>query len=142
MHWFIHISCLIFLFGYFCCRTSFCGLCQFLWQLSVRIRVVTVTLELLTIFWNSFCGLFTIDFFLFYCATILRMKYLSTRLCIFKILGGGQNLERPNVEDRYFRISKFLNIKRSEDKLFDFLNFQFIFYFDISLNCSNIQNIW
>ena len=53
------------------------------------------------------------------------------------VLGGGQNLERPNVENRYSGSLKFgiLDVRKI------FLIFNFFFDFDICLNYSNIQNI-
>ena len=43
-------------------------------------------------------------------------------------MGGGQNLERRNVERPIFRNFKIVNIKLTKDELFD----NFIFEFDFS----------
>ena len=57
-------------------------------------------------------------------------------------LGGGQNLERPNVEQPIFQKFETSNIEITKVELFDFFIFKFIFYIYVFLNCSNIQNIW
>ena len=41
--------------------------------------------------------------------------------------GGGQNLERPNVERQIFRNFEITNIKITKDELFDSFIFEFIF---------------
>ena len=57
-------------------------------------------------------------------------------------MSGGQPFEQPNVERPIFRNFKIPNIKRTKDELFDFFNFQFIFYFHISLNYLNNSKNW
>ena len=54
-------------------------------------------------------------------------------------MGGGQNLERRNVERPIFRNSKIANIKITKDESFD----NFIIEFNISFfrNHLNTQNI-
>ena len=42
-------------------------------------------------------------------------------------MGGGQNLERRNVERPIFRNFKITNIKITTDELFDSFIFEFIF---------------
>ena len=54
-------------------------------------------------------------------------------------MGGGQNLERRNVERPIFRNFKIANIKIKKDELFD--NFIFEFNFLFFRNHSNTQNI-
>ena len=46
-----------------------------------------------------------------------------------KNLGGGQNLERRNVERPIFRNFKIANIKITKDELFDHFIFEFNFSF-------------
>ena len=53
--------------------------------------------------------------------------------------GGGQNLERANVERSIIRNLKIANIKIMKDELFD--NFIFEFNFSFVKNHLNIQNI-
>ena len=55
------------------------------------------------------------------------------------IMGGGQNLERPNVERPIFRNFKIANIKITNGELFD--NFIFEFNFSFFRNHLNTQNI-
>ena len=59
-----------------------------------------------------------------------------------KISGGGQNLERPNVEWPIFRKFETSNIKITKVELFDFFIFKFISYCYVCLNCSNTQNMY
>ena len=69
-----------------------------------------------------------------YCIIELRKNpYLNT--------GGGQNLERPNIEWPIFRKFEASNIKITKVELFDFFICKFISYFYVCLNCSNTQNI-
>ena len=56
-----------------------------------------------------------------------------------EITGGGQNLERQNVERLTFRNFKIANIKITKDELFDSFIIEFIFAF--FRNYLNIQNI-
>ena len=49
----------------------------------------------------------------------------------FYAWGGGQNLERPNVERLIFRKFETSNIKITKVELFDFLIFKFISYFHV-----------
>ena len=56
-------------------------------------------------------------------------------------LGGGQNLQRPNVERTIFRKFETSNIERKNVELFDFFIFKFISYIYVCLNRSNTQNI-
>ena len=56
--------------------------------------------------------------------------------------GGGQHLERPNVERLIFRDFEISNIKISKVELFDFSIFEFIFYFYDCLNFSDTQNTY
>ena len=51
--------------------------------------------------------------------------------------GGGQAFEQSNAERPIFRNFEIPNTKRTKDELFDFLNFEFIFYFHICLNYLN-----
>ena len=55
--------------------------------------------------------------------------------------GGGQNAERSNVERPIFRSFKISNIKKNKRWVIRFFIFEFIFYFNICLSYSNIQNI-
>ena len=55
------------------------------------------------------------------------------------VWGGGQNLERQNVERLTFRNFKIANIKITKDELFDSFIIEFIFSF--FRNYLNIQNI-
>ena len=48
---------------------------------------------------------------------------------IFSELGGGQNLEQPDVEWPLFWNYKIANIKIQKDELFDILIFELIFSF-------------
>ena len=57
--------------------------------------------------------------------------------------GGGQCLERPNVEPPIIRDFEISNIKIRKVKLFDFSIFEFFYYFYHCLNYSNTQNyVW
>ena len=56
--------------------------------------------------------------------------------------GGGQPFEQPNVERPIFWNFEILDIKRTNDELFKFFNFDFFFNFYICLNFSNNENIW
>ena len=53
--------------------------------------------------------------------------------------GGGQNLERQNVERPIFRNFKIANIKITKDEIFDNFTFKFNFFF--FRNHLNTQNI-
>ena len=55
-------------------------------------------------------------------------------------MGGGQNLERPNVEWPIFRKFETSNIEITKVELFDFSICEFILYFYDCLNYSNTQN--
>ena len=55
-------------------------------------------------------------------------------------MGGGQNLERPNVERPIFRKFETLNIEITKVELLDFSISEFILYFYYCLNDSNAQN--
>ena len=57
-------------------------------------------------------------------------------------MGGGQNLERPNLERPIFRKFEASNNEITKVELFDFFICKFIFYIYVCLNCSNTQNIW
>ena len=67
---------------------------------------------------------------------MLRVEVIKWK---FAEKGGGQNLERQNVEQPIFRNFKIANIKITKDELFD----NFIFKFNISFfrNHLNTQNI-
>ena len=54
-------------------------------------------------------------------------------------MGGGQNLERRNVERPLFRNFKIANIKIKKDELFD--NFISNFFFHFLENYLNTKNI-
>ena len=56
--------------------------------------------------------------------------------------GGGQNLERPNVERPIFQKFETSNIKITKVELFDFSIFEFILHFYDCLNYSNTQNTY
>ena len=56
-----------------------------------------------------------------------------------ELKGGGQNLERRNVERSIFRNLKIANIKLTKDELLD--NFIFKFNFWFFRNHLNTQNI-
>ena len=56
--------------------------------------------------------------------------------------GGGQNLERPNVERPIFRKFETSNIEITKVELFDFSISEFILYFYDCLNYSNTQNTY
>ena len=56
-------------------------------------------------------------------------------------MGGGQNLERLNVERTIFRKFETSNIEMKKVESFDFFIFKFISYNYVCLNCSNTQNI-
>ena len=56
--------------------------------------------------------------------------------------GGGQNLERPNVERPIFRKFETSNIEITKVKLFDFSIFVVILYFYDCSNYSNTQNTY
>ena len=60
-------------------------------------------------------------------------------LQFFPLSGGGQNIERRNIERPIFRNFKIANIKITKDELFD----NFIFKFNVSFckNNLNTQNI-
>ena len=60
--------------------------------------------------------------------------------CVNSRGGGGQNLERPNVEQPIFRKFETSNIEITKVELFD-LKKKFISYIYVCLNCSNTQNI-
>ena len=57
-------------------------------------------------------------------------------------LGGGQNLERPNVERPIFRKFETSNIVITKVELFDFSISEFILYSYDCLNYSNPQNTY
>ena len=57
----------------------------------------------------------------------------------FILSGGGQNLERRNVELPVFRNSEIANIKIKKDEFFD--NFIFELFFSFFRNFLNTQNI-
>ena len=65
-----------------------------------------------------------------------KSSYSTTSL---NLTGGGQNLERRNVERPIFRDSKIANITITKEKLFD--NFIFEFNFLFFKNHLNTQNI-
>ena len=55
--------------------------------------------------------------------------HACSHLCKKLILtGGGQNLERPNVERSIFRNFEISNIKMTKDELFDSFIVEFIFF--------------
>ena len=56
--------------------------------------------------------------------------------------GGGQNLERPNVERPIFRKFETSNIEITKVELFDFSISEFILYFYDCLNYSKSQNTY
>ena len=56
--------------------------------------------------------------------------------------GGGQNLERPNVERQIFRKFETSNIEITKVELFDFSISECILYFYDCLNYSNTQNTY
>ena len=58
------------------------------------------------------------------------------------LTGGGQHVERPNVERPIFRDFEILNIKITKVELFDFSIFEFIFYFYDCFNYSDTQNTY
>ena len=58
------------------------------------------------------------------------------------VLGGGQHLEHPNVELPIFWNFEVSNKKIMKVELFDFLIFEFIFYFYVFQNSTNIQNTY
>ena len=74
--------------------------------------------------------------YLIYHFRLDRVKYFII------ILGGGQNLERQNVERSVFRSFEISNIKIMKVELFDFSILEFVFYFYDRLNYSNTQNIF
>ena len=53
--------------------------------------------------------------------------------------GGGQHLKQLYAEWAIFQNYKIANIKITKDELFDFFNFEFIFYSYICLNYSNTK---
>ena len=55
------------------------------------------------------------------------------------ISGEGQHLEQTNIERPILQNFQILNIKRTNDELFDFFIFKFIYHFYICLNYSNTQ---
>ena len=57
-------------------------------------------------------------------------------------MGGGQHLERSNLEQPIFRNFEISNIKITKVELFDFSIFEFIFYFYVFLNPTNTQNTY
>ena len=61
---------------------------------------------------------------------------------IIQDTGGGQHLERPNVERPIFRDFEIANIKITKVELLDFSIFEFIFYFYDCLNDSDTQNTY
>ena len=50
-------------------------------------------------------------------------------------MGAGQSFKQFDVERTIFRNLEIPN----KDELFDFFNFEFVFYFHIYLNCSNTK---
>ena len=56
----------------------------------------------------------------------MMRKEFKVLLCM-PFSGGGQNLERRNVERPIFRNFKIANIKITKDELFDSFIFEFIF---------------
>ena len=72
------------------------------------------------------------------CKKNLRYSFLKRK----PSSGGGQNLERPNVERTIFRKFETSNIEIKKVESFDFFIFKFISYIYVCLNCSNTQNIW
>ena len=46
------------------------------------------------------------------------------------VLGGGQHLERPNIERPIFRNFEISNIKIAKNELFDYFIYEFVFYYD------------
>ena len=57
-------------------------------------------------------------------------------------MGGGQNLERPNVERPIFRKFKTSNIEITKVELFDFFIFKFIFQHSKYMIIYRIGNYW
>ena len=58
------------------------------------------------------------------------------------VVGGGQNLERPNVERPIFLRFETSNIEITKVELFDFSISEFILYFYDCLKYSNTQNTY
>ena len=71
------------------------------------------------------------------CQIMYESRHLTSH-----ILGGGQHLERPNVERLIFRDLEISNIKITKVDLFDFSIFEFIFNFYDCLNYSDTQNTY
>ena len=57
-------------------------------------------------------------------------------------MGGGQNLERPNVERPIFRKFETSNIEITKVELFDFFIFKFIFQHSKYMIIYRIGNYW
>ena len=57
-------------------------------------------------------------------------------------MGGGQNLERPNIERPIFPKFETSNIEITKVELFDFSISEFILYFHDCLNDLNTQNTY
>ena len=72
----------------------------------------------------------------------LLFKQFCCGLRLFVLLGGGQNLERPNVERPIFRKFETSNIEITKVELFDFSIFEFILHFYDCLNYSNTRNTY
>ena len=90
-----------------------------------------------------FCsGNFSFSALLFHKLLFQGIKFSVFDTSVNKNLGGGQNLERPNVERPIFRKFETSNIEITKVKLFDFSIFEFILYFYDCLNYSNTQNTY
>ena len=71
----------------------------------------------------------TIETFIGWKNTGLIFIHKKLKKAIIHFLGGGQNLERPNVERPIFRLFEYSNIKIMKVELFDFFHFQIYFSF-------------
>ena len=95
----------------------------------------------------NFSHLFFFNF-LFICSKILTVIDGKTNnfnwrsANCYYLPGGGQNLERPNVERPIFRKFETSNIEITKVVLFDFSISEFILYFYDCLNYSNTQNTY
>ena len=67
-------------------------------------------------------------------------KYFDILTTRYKFWGGGQNLERRNVDQPIFRNFKISNIKMTENELFD--NFILEFNSSFFRNHLNTENIY
>ena len=65
--------------------------------------------------------------------------FIHELIFLFLKMGGGQNLDRQNVEWPIFRNFKIANTKMMKDELFDSFIIEFIF-FSFFINYLNIQN--